>query len=347
MSFDRYFAVHAPALEAQLQQWGRPPTSLGRPPHYDHPHGSDPAGRALLDQMVQQQLSSGGKRLRGLLPVALVAAAGGPQPAALLLGAAVELVHNGTLAHDDVQDRDRLRRGLPTLWTLVGEAQAINAGDAMLVAPLANLLAEPSLSAELRAGLALLLADAIVETIRGQVADLGLRDLAEPTLDDLMAVHLAKTGPLFGACLSGAALLLGAGAPELAACRVAARHLGLAFQLRDDLLDTLGTKGRGAAGADLHEGKWTAPLLLAAPQDRQGAQRLAEDLRRAAAGQELLPETVAAWVQWARQRGGLEATSALLDHHLSQFNLAAAAALPSACQPVLQSLVDRLVRADG
>lgn len=347
MSFEQYFLVHAPALEAQLLQWASAPTSLGRPQLYEHPQGGDPAGRDRLQQMVDQQLASGGKRLRGLLPVALVAAAAGPQAAAVALGAAVELVHNGTLAHDDVQDRDRLRRGLPTLWTVVGEAQAINAGDAMLVAPVANLLAEPTLSGELRARLALLLADAIVETIRGQVADLGLRDLAEPTLDDLMAVHLAKTGPLFGACLSGAALLLGAGEAELAACREAARHLGLAFQLRDDLLDALGTKGRGAAGADLHEGKWTAPLLLAAPQDRQSASLLAGDLRRAAAGEALSAETVATWVQWARQRGGLDATSALLDHHLTQFSAAAAAALPEPCQPVLQSLVDRLMRADG
>lgn len=347
MDFELYFLAHTAALQAKLDQLAQGPAALGRPQRYAHPLGSDPGGRALLRQMVEVQLASGGKRLRGLLPVALVAAAGGPQAAAVALGAAVELVHNGTLAHDDVQDGDRLRRGHPTLWTQVGQAQAINAGDAMLVAPVANLLAEPTLSAELRAGLALLLADAIVETIRGQVADLRLRDLAAPSLDDLMAVHLAKTGPLFGVCLSGAALLLGGAAPELAACCEAARHLGLAFQLRDDLLDALGTKGRGAAGADLHEGKWTAPLLLAARQDSQATSRLAGDLRRAAAGEALSPETVARWVLWARDHGGLEATSALLDHHLGQFNQAAASALPAPCQPVLQALVDRLMRADG
>ena len=347
MTFDRYFLAHSAALEAKLAEWALAPAALGRPQRYGHPSGGDPAGRALLQEMVSQQLSSGGKRLRGLLPIALVAAGRGPVAAAVALGAAVELVHNGTLAHDDVQDRDRLRRGLPTLWTQVGEAQAINAGDAMLVAPIANLLADPTLPSEHRPALALLLSDAIVETIRGQVADLGLRDLAAPTLDDLMAVHLAKTGPLFGACLGGAALLLGAGASELAACSEAARHLGLAFQLRDDLLDALGTKGRGAPGADLHEGKWTAPLFLAGRTDSQGSRELASVLRRAAAGEELTAEAVAGWVQWARDRGGLEETSLLLDHHLAQFHLAAAGALPAPCQPILQALVDRLMRADG
>lgn len=347
MSFDQYFLRHAAALEALLERWNAAPAALGRPQRYAHPLGSDPAGRALLAAMVQQQLRSGGKRLRGLLPVALVDAAGGDAAAALVLGAAVEVVHNGTLAHDDVQDGDRLRRGVPTLWTSVGEAQAINAGDAMLTAPLAQLLAAAELPAAQRAPLALLLADAIVETIRGQVADLGLRDLTAPTLDDLMAVHLAKTGPLFGACLAGAAALLGAGPEALQACHRAARHLGLAFQLRDDLLDVLGTKGRGAAGADLQEGKWTAPMLLAAAGDPRGAAEVAGDLRRAAAGEVLGPERVAQWVAWARHHGGVEATQALLDQQLAAFAQAAAEALPAPCQPVLAALEARLMRADG
>jgi geranylgeranyl pyrophosphate synthase len=347
MSFDQYFLGHAADLEALLARWNAAPHALGRPQRYAYPQGSDPGGRALLAKMVQQQLSSGGKRLRGLLPVALVSAAGGDVQAALALGAAVELVHNGTLAHDDVQDGDRLRRGVPTLWTSVGEAQAINAGDAMLTAPLGQLLSCDQIAQELRAPLALLLADAIAETIRGQVADLGLRDLAAPTLDELMAVHLAKTGPLFGTCLAGAALILGQSAAAVEACHEAARHLGLAFQLRDDLLDVLGTKGRGAAGADLQEGKWTAPMLLAAPQDRPGAAEMAADLRRAADGQALEADRVAHWVHWARRLGGVEATEAILDQELAAFSLAAEKALPAACQPVLHALVARLMRADG
>lgn len=347
MSFEQYFLGHAAALEAELAAQNAAPRALGRPQRYAHPQGSDPAGRAALAQMVEQQLRSGGKRLRGLLPVALVAAAGGDAAAALAVGAAVEAVHNGTLAHDDLQDGDRLRRGVPTLWTQVGAAQAINAGDAMLVAPVAQLLAAAAVPAPLRAPLGLLLADAIVETIRGQVADLGLRDLPAPTLDDLMAVHLAKTGPLFGACLASAALLLGADDEALQACHRAARHLGLAFQLRDDLLDVLGTKGRGAAGADLQEGKWTAPMLLAAPHDPQGAAALASDLRAAADGQALPAEQVARWLAWARQHGGVEASQALLDQELAAFAQAGAQALPAACQPVLQALAERLMRADG
>jgi geranylgeranyl pyrophosphate synthase len=174
-----------------------------------------------------------------------------------------------------------------------------------------------------------------------------LRDLAAPTLDELMAVHLAKTGPLFGTCLAGAALILGQSAAAVEACHEAARHLGLAFQLRDDLLDVLGTKGRGAAGADLQEGKWTAPMLLAAPQDRPGAAEMAADLRRAADGQALEADRVAHWVHWARRLGGVEATEAILDQELAAFSLAAEKALPAACQPVLHALVARLMRADG
>ncbi len=135
------------------------------------------AGSARLQDMASDQLRSGGKRLRGLLPVALVQAGQGPMAAAFELGACIEWVHNGTLVHDDIQDGDELRRGQPTLWTIHGIAQAINAGDAMLVGPLAALLRAEAIPPDLRAPLAGLLADALLETIHGQVADLALRDL--------------------------------------------------------------------------------------------------------------------------------------------------------------------------
>ena len=85
-----------------------------------------PAGQDLLTAMCRDQLASGGKRLRALLTPALVAAEHGPVDAARVFGAGVELIHNGTLVHDDIQDGDTLRRGRPTLWTQFGVAQGIN-----------------------------------------------------------------------------------------------------------------------------------------------------------------------------------------------------------------------------
>lgn len=352
MSFDALIAPHLVTLRAQLTAWQDPrlPLGLAQPfaLHADQP----PAGAALLQQMASAQLDSGGKRLRGVLPIALVAACGGDVAAAAVLGAAIELVHNGTLAHDDVQDGDRLRRGQPTLWTLHGIPQAINAGDALLTAPLAQLLRAPQIPDASRVPLAGLLAEAVVETVRGQVADIALRDLDPVTLDDLLGVHLAKTGPLFGACLEGAVCLLGGDAMARSQAREAARSLGLAFQIRDDVLDLVGTKGRGEAGADVREGKLTAPLLWAAEADPQRGKALRADLARAAAGESLDAAAVAGWVAWAVATGGQQRAQAMLATAIDAYERDACAAFqphdPAGhAAEVIRSLGRRLRELDG
>jgi geranylgeranyl pyrophosphate synthase len=327
MRFDDLIGRHLDTLQAQLAAWQDPHQPLGLPQAFALRPQARPAGSALLQQMAWAQLASGGKRLRGVLPIALVAACGGETAAAAVLGAAIELVHNGTLAHDDVQDGDRLRRGQPTLWTVHGVAQAINAGDALLTAPIAQLLRAPQLSPQHRGLLAGLLAEAVVETVRGQVADIALRDLDPVTLDDLLAFHLASTGPLFGACLEGAVCLLGGEADARRQAREAAHALGLAFQIRDDVLDLVGTKGRGAAGADLREGKLTAPLLLAIEADPAQAAALRVDLARAAAGEALDAATVAHWVSWAVQTGGQARAEAMLADAIGTYERQACAAV--------------------
>ncbi len=344
--FDAIVAAHLPALEARLRAQVAA-SGLGLPQRHTVAGQEPLAGAQLLGVLAAQQLHTGGKRLRGALPMAIVAAAGGPQAAALTLGAAVELVHNGTLVHDDVQDNDRLRRGQPTLWTVHGVAQAINAGDALLVAPLAMLARDPAMPLGAGGELAALLAEAIVETIRGQVADIALRDHPRPELDDLVAVHLAKTAPLFGVCLQGSAVLLGLGTAAQAQAQVCARSLGLAFQVRDDLLDMTGVKGRGSAGADLREGKWTAPILLAAREaDAGDVGNLRADLQRAATGQ-LDDAQVARWVQWTERRGGIARAKAWLDQLLAQAQDAGTTAFGPAGGQVVAALAHRLGRVDG
>jgi len=346
LDFDARAAAQRAALEAQLLALMDDP-ALGAVQH----HLSGPAdrnGSRLLGAMVADQAAAGGKRVRGLLPAVIVSACVGPVEAAVALGAAIELVHNGTLAHDDIQDGDRLRRGRPTLWTIHGQAQAINAGDALLVAPLAWLARCDRVPAACRGELVALIADAIVETIRGQVADLALRERDPIAIDDLVAVHLAKTAPLFGACLEGAAVLLCATASQRAAAQRAAAALGLAFQIRDDVIDALGTKGRGLAGADLREGKVTAPILLAlAGADDGDAERLRADLRRAAAGGQLDDAVVASWIAWTAARGGISAATDWLARLLDEARTAALEAFGSCGGGAVVALCDRLAHLDG
>ncbi len=345
-TFEALVGPHLPALELRLHALAAT-AGLGLPQRHTVADQQPLAGAKLLGQMAAHQLRTGGKRLRGGLPMAIVAAAGGPLPAALTLGAALELVHNGTLVHDDVQDNDRLRRGQPTLWTVHGVPQAINAGDGLLVAPLAMLVRDPAMPPGAGAELTALLAEAIVETIRGQVADIALRDHPHPGLDDLVAVHLAKTAPLFGVCLQGAAVLLGLDAAAQAQAQVCARALGLAFQVRDDLLDLGGVKGRGSAGADLREGKWTAPVLLASRDAAAGdVERLRRDLARATAG-ELDDAHVAEWVQWTHDRGGVTAARVWLQQLLDEAESAGDGAFGPTAGAVVTALAQRLRRLDG
>jgi geranylgeranyl pyrophosphate synthase len=297
--------------------------------------------------MIRQQLGSGGKRLRGLLPAALVTAGGGPVEAALDLGACLELLHNGTLVHDDIQDNDRLRRGKPTLWTQVGVAQAINGGDGLLVGPLAALLEAPSIPEHLRAPLTSLAARALIATVRGQVADLELRDNPAPSRATVEAVDIGKTGPLFGACLAGAAMLLQLPIEKVRAAESLGADVGLAFQIRDDLLDLMGRKGRGEAGADLREGKPTWPVLLACegaePAEVAGLQAL---LVRARQGEVPDDMEVRKWVEWLQVRGAEAATRAELVAALDRARTATHLAFSPAPARVVLALLDRLETLD-
>ena len=301
---------------------------------------------ARQSTMLADALGSGGKRMRALLPALLVRAGGGPVDAAVRLGAAIELVHNGTLVHDDIQDGDTLRRGRPTLWRVHGQAQAINIGNLLLVAPITALAGDPTLPAGLGPRLANLLGGALLETITGQIGDLDVHGNASADLARLEAVAMAKTAPLFGVAIQGAALLLGVDRPEPA--QRAAQALGLAFQLRDDLLDLLGTKGRGAAGADLREGKPTMPMWLAlADAPASEGLTIRATLSAAAAGKAVEDAEIAGIVATIRERGGLERGQARLATLLDQARSAGAEALPALAAEVWAAFADRLAVLDG
>ncbi|MCO4762890.1 MAG: polyprenyl synthetase family protein [Myxococcales bacterium] len=312
------------------------------------PPWARPDDDGRLRDLCGQHLSTGGKRLRALLPPALVAAEGGDTAAACVLGACIEVLHNGTLVHDDIQDGDELRRGQPTLWRRVGAPQAINAGDVMLVAPLLVASSSPKLPVHVRATLAALLAGAVTETIRGQVGDLDLKADDMPTLDHANGIALAKTAPLFAACLEGAVILLDGDEARRNAAREIGRHVGVAFQVRDDLLDVLGVKGRGAAGADLREGKPSWPVLAALVRGpEEEAEEFQKLLDRAHHGYRPSPQDVEKWLAWVNEHGGVSAAQLALDESLQQARDLAEIAFPKGGATVVGALCDRLAELDG
>jgi geranylgeranyl diphosphate synthase, type I len=213
------------------------------------PAAGDPAGRIASDH-----LGTGGKRLRAWLALAAADALSAPAAAATWWAASCELLHNATLVHDDIQDGDRVRRGAPTAWVTHGTAQAITAGDLLLMLPFLA-VGRIAVSGEVRSALATGLARHAAATARGQAADLATGPDDIPDWPAYRAIAEGKTSALFQLPVHGAALL--GGIPEPAACGLAApfRRLGVLFQLQDDVLDLYGDKGRLRRGNDLRQGR--------------------------------------------------------------------------------------------
>ncbi|MFF9864547.1 polyprenyl synthetase family protein [Streptomyces sp. NPDC013953] len=217
-----------------------------------------------------------GKGLRGALVLGGARAVGGDAGAALPAAAAVELVHNFSVLHDDVMDQDATRRGRATAWTVFGSAQAVLAGDAMLVLAVQELASAPPPVHHCAA--AQELCRALLELVAGQSSDLAFEQRADVGLDESMTMAAGKTAALFaGACGLGA-IAAGGSARQVEALRGFGHHLGLAFQIVDDLLGIWGdTRATGKpVGADLRRRKKSLPVVAALGSGTPAGRRLAE-----------------------------------------------------------------------
>ncbi|MER5544455.1 family 2 encapsulin nanocompartment cargo protein polyprenyl transferase [Streptomyces sp. NPDC002586] len=220
-----------------------------------------------------------GKAIRPALVLAAATALGGPAAcaAAVRAAVAVELVHNFTLLHDDVMDRDASRRHRATVWTVFGVPDAILAGDALQALAL-RLLAEDPHPASGPA--AARLADCVVELCAGQHTDTDMerRGPDEVTLDEALAMAEAKTGALLGCACALGALYAGADGEDVAALDGFGRQAGLAFQLIDDVIGIWGDPRRTGkpAGADLAARKKSLPVVAALSSGTEAAAELAE-----------------------------------------------------------------------
>jgi geranylgeranyl pyrophosphate synthase len=227
--------------------------------------------RNTVGRAMQYALQGDGKRLRPALCVAAYRALGGHHETAIQrLGTALEIIHTYSLVHDDLpcMDDDAVRRGRQTTHVVFGDAAAVLAGAALI--PLAfrvagEALAELRLSPPTRLRIHTLLADSAgaAGMVGGQLLDLhGGARLTSTT--ELEQIHAAKTGALMvAACVVGA-LAAAAAAPQVEAMAAYARHLGLAFQITDDVLDETGSTAElgKTAGKDRDVAKATYPALL-------------------------------------------------------------------------------------
>ena len=208
-----------------------------------------------------------GKRLRPLLCTLLFEAITGDAGAALPAAAAIELLHNFTLIHDDIEDQDPARHHRPTVWSVWGVPQAINAGDGMYAASrlAVQRLRDRGFPAERILDFACLLDEACVRVCEGQFLDISFESRTDVTADRYRAMATKKTGALFAAPAEGAAVL----ATEDRAIRDALARFGEAFgqayQAYDDLMGIWGTTDRTGKLEmnDLTKRKKTLPVVLA------------------------------------------------------------------------------------
>jgi geranylgeranyl pyrophosphate synthase len=225
-------------------------------------HAGTETGPARIHAAMRYSLQAGGKRLRPVMAITaseLFPAPSNPMPAAV----ALECIHTYSLVHDDLpcMDNDDLRRGRPTAHKQFDEATALLAGDALLTHAFAILSVHYAANPALATELVRELSDAAggARLVGGQMQDLLSEKKSDATAAELEFIHLNKTAAMLEASLVMGGLVGGAGDTDLAHLRKAGRHLGLAFQIIDDVLDTTSdsaTLGK-TAGKDARAGKTT------------------------------------------------------------------------------------------
>jgi geranylgeranyl pyrophosphate synthase len=248
-----------------------------------------------LHRAIRHSVFAGGKRLRPILCLAAGEVLGARTEDLIAPSCGLEMIHTYSLIHDDLPalDNDDLRRGVPTCHVVFGEATAILAGDSLLTHGLGVFASHPK--GERFAAAKVRVLETVVDAIGtrgmigGQSADLEAETETAPTAELVARIHENKTGRLICASLLVGAILAGASEDDLARVDQYGRRIGLAFQIKDDLLDVesdAATLGK-ASGKDAAAGKATFPVVWGVEKSRQ-----------------LLAENVAAAVETASRLPG-------------------------------------------
>jgi geranylgeranyl diphosphate synthase type I len=264
-SFEMFAESARPALQAELKRAIAASAQNGTP---------------LLREMISYQLGwSGenagpkaqGKQIRPLLVLLACQAGGGDWKKALPAAAAVELIHNFSLIHDDIEDNSEVRRGRPTVWRIWGEAQAINTGDAVFSLANAVLLdLRDTTSPEIALAAGKLFHQTCLRLTQGQHLDIAFEEQEQVELESYWQMVGGKTAALLAFSLETGALCAAVSAEIQSHYRDFGHYLGMAFQVQDDILGIWGAEellGKSTTG-DLVTRKKTLPVLYGLAQNK-------------------------------------------------------------------------------
>ncbi|KQZ01821.1 polyprenyl synthetase [Pseudolabrys sp. Root1462] len=212
----------------------------------------------MIPEVANHLISSGGKRLRPMLTLAMAQLSGYAGDGHIKLAAAVEFMHTATLLHDDVVDQSDMRRGKQAARMLWGNEASVLVGDFLLGQAFKMMVEVGNLTA------LDILSSAAAVIAEGEVMQLGAAKNTATNEDEYLAVIRAKTAELFAAACEVGPVLAGRDKAEIAACRSYGMNLGIAFQLVDDALDYGGKSAKLGknVGDDFREGKITLPVVL-------------------------------------------------------------------------------------
>jgi len=253
---------------------------------------SKPKFGKKLHDAVEYSLTVGGKRLRPILCMAGCEVVGGKLEDAITPGCAIEMIHTYSLIHDDLpaMDNDTLRRGHPTTWVKFGEATAILAGDALLNRAF-EVLADWDFDCERKVQVIseISRASGMLGMVLGQQCDLDAEGRSDVSLEELLFIHRHKTGRLITASVVSGGITGGGSSEEIEALRRYGDHIGLAFQIVDDVLDIIGDQEKLGknVGSDVEEGKATFVTFFGVDGAKK---RAVEEVEKAIDSLKVFPE---------------------------------------------------------
>ena len=220
-----------------------------------------------LQKSTQHLIMAGGKKIRPSLVVLSSEAVGGTAEVALKTAAAVELIHTFSLIHDDIMDKDEMRRGKPSVHILWGEPMAILAGDTLFSKAFETVLETPidNISYERVLNALKTVVDACIKICEGQASDMCFEGNFDVNEEEYMNMIYKKTGALIAAATLFGAIIGGGNPVEVETLAEYGRLIGLAFQIQDDYLDVVSEEENlgKPVGSDIVEGKMTLMVVHA------------------------------------------------------------------------------------
>lgn len=256
----------------------------------------------LLDKTNRAILSHNGKQVRPVLTLLVARACSGgfTTDDTIKYAAAVELLHNATLLHDDVADDSPVRRGVPTVMSILGGRASVLLGDYWLVKGMENILASRNSSDKVIR----IFASTLTDLAEGELLQLQKAETGDTLEKDYYRIIYDKTASLFVASAAAGAISVSATEEKMSAARTYAKCLGVAFQIRDDIFDYEENAEIGKpVGLDLKEKKITLPLLGALAKAGEDRGR---EIRRKLCRIDDHPEYGGEIIEFVKSEGGIE-----------------------------------------